>query len=337
MRHTGRHLAALLATITVASLGATAAAGPVGQIGARRAAAADAGALDTTRAELRDDITEAAQHFVAAEARARALDEQIAAIDQQIADAETAAARLRAEAIARAVELYMEGDTDLATLFDGTDPVETARRVELADRASSGARDALDRLEAVTEDLDARRAELEAVRAEQADLLDELEEERAALDAELAAVQAAYDAAVAAEARAAQAAREQAGSAGAGAGEQAPAATTPAPDAPAGEPAPAPQVREAPPPPAGVHPHHDDPFLVCTRMRESGGNYAAVSPAGYYGAYQFHPTTWNSTAAHAGRPELIGVLPSTASEYDQDDMAWHLYQWQGKAPWLGRC
>jgi hypothetical protein len=72
-------------------------------------------------------------------------------------------------------------------------------------------------------------------------------------------------------------------------------------------------------------------------MRESGGNYGAISPAGYYGAYQFAPTTWNATASHAGRLGLVGVLPSNASVYDQDEMAWTLYQWQGKGPWGGRC
>ena len=71
---------------------------------------------------------------------------------------------------------------------------------------------------------------------------------------------------------------------------------------------------------------------------ESGGNYQAENPEGpYYGAYQFLQSTWNSTANHAGRGELIGVVPSTASEYDQDDMAWALYEWQGKTPWGSRC
>ena len=91
-------------------------------------------------------------------------------------------------------------------------------------------------------------------------------------------------------------------------------------------------------PSPGVNPHHDDPFLVCTRERESGGNYGAVNPAGpYLGAYQFLQATWDSTANHAGRTSLIGVPPNTASEYDQDDIAWDLYQWQGTAPWGGNC
>jgi hypothetical protein len=78
--------------------------------------------------------------------------------------------------------------------------------------------------------------------------------------------------------------------------------------------------------------------MVCTRGHESGSNYAAVNPAGpYLGAYQFLQSTWNSGANHMGRPELIGVPPHTASEYDQDDVAWATYQWQGTGPWGSRC
>jgi hypothetical protein len=88
----------------------------------------------------------------------------------------------------------------------------------------------------------------------------------------------------------------------------------------------------------GEHPHHNDPFLVCTRRIESGGNYQAYNGSGpYLGAYQFTQSTWNGTASHAGRGELVGVDPRNASEYDQDDMAWTLYEWKGKGPWGGRC
>jgi hypothetical protein len=72
-------------------------------------------------------------------------------------------------------------------------------------------------------------------------------------------------------------------------------------------------------------------------MRESGGNYAINTGNGYYGAYQFLPSTWDSVASHAGRRDLVGVLPSSASPFDQDELAWSLYQWQGKGPWGGRC
>ena len=69
---------------------------------------------------------------------------------------------------------------------------------------------------------------------------------------------------------------------------------------------------KAAPATGGTHPRHDEPFLVCTRARESSGQYGAVNRAGYYGAYQFSPTTWNTTASHAGRLDLVGVLPSQA-------------------------
>jgi hypothetical protein len=88
----------------------------------------------------------------------------------------------------------------------------------------------------------------------------------------------------------------------------------------------------------GTSPHHNDPFLTCVRLRESGGNYSAVNPAGpYLGAYQFLQSTWNLTATHAGRSDLVGVPANTATPYDQDEMAWALYQWQGMAPWGGHC
>ena len=77
---------------------------------------------------------------------------------------------------------------------------------------------------------------------------------------------------------------------------------------------------------------------MCTRTREASGNYAAYNPAGpYMGAYQFLQSSWNSAANHAGRPDLIGVPPHTASQYDQDEVAWSLYQWQGSGPWGGMC
>ena len=31
------------------------------------------------------------------------------------------------------------------------------------------------------------------------------------------------------------------------------------------------------------------------------------------------------------------IILSLANAYDQDEMAWVLYQWQGNSPWGGRC
>lgn len=61
-------------------------------------------------------------------------------------------------------------------------------------------------------------------------------------------------------------------------------------------------------------------WLLALRTCETGGNYARNSGNGYYGAYQFLPSTWNSIASKTGRSELVGVLPSSASPADQDAM-----------------
>lgn len=93
-------------------------------------------------------------------------------------------------------------------------------------------------------------------------------------------------------------------------------------------------VAPAPPPPASG----EAAFLACVRMRESGGNYGAVSPDGLYrGAYQFHQATWNNVASMAGRPDLIGVPANLASPADQDLLAVTLYRAAGPAPWGGSC
>lgn len=92
----------------------------------------------------------------------------------------------------------------------------------------------------------------------------------------------------------------------------------------------------APPPPAPAT--GEAAFLACVRMRESGGNYGAVSPDGLYrGAYQFHAATWNNVASMAGRPDLVGVLANLASPADQDLLAVTLYRAAGPAPWGGSC
>ncbi|MGQ0826357.1 MAG: transglycosylase family protein [Actinomycetota bacterium] len=95
----------------------------------------------------------------------------------------------------------------------------------------------------------------------------------------------------------------------------------------------APDAEPAPGPDVSQH-----PFLTCTRRIESGGNYGAVNPSGRYrGAYQFARATWDNTARHAGRLDLVGIDPAAAPPPDQDFLALHLYEWQGASPWLGRC
>jgi hypothetical protein len=80
--------------------------------------------------------------------------------------------------------------------------------------------------------------------------------------------------------------------------------------------------------------------LACIRAHESdtAGGYGAVSSGGTYrGAYQFLPSTWDSTAAGAGRGDLVGVDPAAASPADQDAIASHLYSQAGAQPWGGGC
>jgi len=82
-------------------------------------------------------------------------------------------------------------------------------------------------------------------------------------------------------------------------------------------------------------------FLGCVKHRESRGDYT-VSDNGdggeeNMGAYQFSQSTWDNTARHAGRYDLVGVRPSDASPADQDAMAAELLAWQGTGPWGGSC
>jgi len=104
------------------------------------------------------------------------------------------------------------------------------------------------------------------------------------------------------------------------------------------QPRPAPTAPRGTPRPSGSGSSSD--FLACTRGHESANYpdpYAVNTGNGYYGAYQFLPSTWNSTAQAAGRSDLVGVLPSNASPADQDAMATQLHSTAGNQPWGGRC
>jgi hypothetical protein len=58
---------------------------------------------------------------------------------------------------------------------------------------------------------------------------------------------------------------------------------------------------------------------------ESGGNPRAVNPAGYYGLYQFSPSTWRSVGGSG--------LPSRASAGEQTRRAQILFRRAGSSPW----
>ncbi len=78
-----------------------------------------------------------------------------------------------------------------------------------------------------------------------------------------------------------------------------------------------------------------DQQLAELRFCESGGHqgYGTATGNGYYGAYQFLPSTWDSIASQSGRPDLVGVPPHLASPADQDAMARALYARSGAGQW----
>jgi hypothetical protein len=307
--------------------GALVAAGVVGAGPAR----AGTDPVDEARgevAELRAEIDAASGRYFEALATSERIGADIDGLERDIARADRRADRLDNVVEKRAVEAYTTGGTTMTFVVDTSSPLESRRAWYLLEQANAKDNAAIDQLAALNEQRAAQREELAGQQEAQQAALDSLQEEQRALDARLAQAVSDLDAAIASRA-AVQRAAEQAQQSQTDAGD--------AGDASARSPQPA-----GPPPDyvpkAGEHPQHMNPFLVCTRGIESGGNYRIVSSDGlYHGAYQFLKSTWNTTAAHAGRTELIGVPPETASEYDQDDMAWTLYKWQGNAPWGGRC
>jgi peptidoglycan hydrolase CwlO-like protein len=291
------------------------------------AAQTSSGSIAGTRHAV--DVT--ATQWFAAQRQASDLDLQIETLTKTLATLQPRVDRLREDANSRAVELYESNTQALGSVTGvmGDNPLDIGRRAALIGQANANGQAVIDALEASISDLNAQRKELKDARTAQARTLRDLSSRRQTLDTELASLQEQASATSAQTAVAATThGRDQ-------------TATTAEPTrSPAVALTATPAALATPTAPAdtgAVSPHHDDPFLVCTRARESSGSYTVVSSAGYYGAYQFSPTTWNVTASHAGRLELVGVLPSQASEYDQDEMAWTLYQWQGTAPWGGRC
>lgn len=328
------------------------------------------------QARAEQEVSSAEAELATAQAEAdRAADayfsqrERVAALEIEIATTEAEIERSRRERVAleavvreRAAIAYKQ--TGTATVLPegsaASDELAAGRREVLLDTLNDKDNEAVGDLVALSDDLAAARERLDADRREQRQTLDRLRADQAELDALILEAKTRYDEAVArrlalaeaqrraeeeeaaarareaaatAEAEAAAASEAEAAeaeAAGSG-GATAPASAGAPPEA---APAPAPGYQPSP----GQHPQHSHPFLVCTRRIESSGNYRALSPGGTYrGAYQFDRSTWNGTANHAGRFELVGVDPIQASEYDQDDMAWTLYQWRGSQPWNGRC
>lgn len=302
--------------------------------------APEAHAQSTSSASaLRAEADALSTRYFAALARVQSLDNDITRTEERVEALQLRAKRARAAARERALLAYTSSGTQLSMLVEGDDTLDTARRVHLIDRVNAHDDYVYDKMQLATRSLRKQQRELRATRQAQQDALDELRAQGAAIDAKLAQAEAEEQAAAAAATAPTTGPPASTGTTNTTAG-GAPATAAPSTSTttttlpPSTTPTAPPNYVGTP----GTSPHHDDPFLTCVRQRESGGNYSAVNPAGpYLGAYQFLQSTWNLTATHAGRTDLVGVPANTATPYDQDEMAWSLYQWQGMAPWGGHC
>jgi prefoldin subunit 5 len=282
---------------------------------------------DATVQALREDADRAALEYFDALAHAATLDSTIQKLEARLPALVKRRQRLRTRAEERAVTAYKRAGEQIAILIDSENALTAARRRQLLARLNERDAAVFTELTRTSDRVKKQRRRLRDARTEQERTLTELDQRGRDIDAKL---QAALDRRNGLQAEA---------DAAAAAAAAPPTTAAPAEGVPPVDPG---QIPTTPPPgyrpTPGTHPHHDDPFLACTRTRESGGNYAAANPAGpYLGAYQFLQSTWNGGANHAGRLELVGVPPNTASEYDQDDVAWAIYQWRGKAPWGDAC
>ncbi len=337
-RQPSRGSARLISFVAAALLGVGALNGTF----ARPATAADARA---NLAAVRQRIDAIANQYFAAQNQSKALTAQLEDLRRTIAATNADINATRQIAVAAAASMYRSQSSGYARAPVATTALDDARAALFAQEANSRNFEIINRYIRSLASLSNSEQSLTR-RQHEADLLTKtLRQQAGQLDNELRAAQRSYNDLLAAQARALAAAQSSTSAANTGRSGGGPSATTNSAatnittgrTTPATTPATPSTSPTPPPPPPGANGHHNDPFLSCVRQRESRGIYAAVNPGGYYGAYQFGPRTWDITASHAGRPQLIGVRPDHAAPWDQDELAWTLYQWQGKGPWGGHC
>ena len=323
-------IARLLPTVVLAAA-AFALALPAAPASAQTAADPDAAIAD-----LRAQADTLAGRYFAALGHVAEIQQKADEIEAKLPGLRAETERLRDLTRQRAVAAYKRAGRDLGAIVGAKDPLAAARRADWLDRLNQRDGVTVANLQDATAKLDAQRAALRAAREDAEQALVNAKAQGDQINALLADAEQQRQAALAA-ALAPPPSEVDTPTGGTGTTATTTSPTTTTTTAPSSKPTPP----AAPPtyvPTGGVHPAHNEPFLVCTRTRESSGNYAAYNPAGpYLGAYQFLQATWNSAANHAGRTELINVPPNTASQYDQDDLAWSLYLWQGSRPWGGLC
>ena len=284
---------------------------------------------DASIARLRAEADAQSARYFAALAGLAEVQRRIDDIEARIPTLAAQVDDLRTRTQERAVSAYKRAGQSLGSVVGAGDPLRAARRAQWLGRLNQRDDATAADLRSLSTKLAAQKSDLRSAKDAAATALDQVKQQGQAIDALLTDAQERRRIAATPPTTLAPA-----GATGV------PTSAVPSPPTTTTT-APRSTPPTAPPsytPTPGVHPHHDDPFLVCTRTREASGNYAAYNPAGpYMGAYQFLQSTWNSAANHAGRVDLIGVPPHTASPYDQDDVAWTMYSWQGTGPWGGLC
>jgi hypothetical protein len=303
-------------------------------------------------------VDAARQQTSVAASRVAADEEAMTQLGQQLAAGQQAVAAqlrvVRAQAIRSYINSGASSGVDAALFSGGSARAQAAS--EYTSLAVGNITTSMARLHTAQQDLKARQAALQASqaqdRADQARRTVALGQASAAagqLQAEQARVTGQLATAVAAQ----QAAQDRAAAAAvASAPKVAPrttAATIPAATATTSGPAapvsaaPAVTTSSSSSSSGDPYPGLSDPalngFLSCVVQAESGGNYGISSSNGtYLGAFQFSQPTWNTAAAAAGLPLLVGVPPNRASKAEQDTVAVALFALDGQQPWLGdRC
>jgi peptidoglycan hydrolase CwlO-like protein len=294
---------------------------------------------DQAVADAQAQVDDVAGAYFDALQRAQQLDSQISDLQARIDESRQRVSELKRITNDRAVAAYKRSGNSLGSVFlDSSGAADTAHRIKLLDLVNAHDDDAVRVLRRSQDDLTREHQDLEAAREEQANAVARLKDQDREVNAKLVAAQTQRQVALDQQLQAQQQAEAEAAAAAAAAAAAPPTVAPPTAAPPTTQPPPRPNspapVPASSAPTSGVSPHHNDPYLTCVRRHESSDNYQAYNPGGpAYGAYQFLQSTWNLAANHAGRGDLVGLDPRRASQYDQDEMAWTTYQWQGKRPW----
>ena len=138
--------------------------------------------------EAQEETDAATAAFAEAETRRYELEGEIARVEARTAETEAELAELRERLRAAAVDEYVRAGIGPPSIFD-EDLNRQARANALAEIVTASDTDALDAYRAVAEDLERDQQELDALLAEQRELVEQLESARDVMNAELGRLQ----------------------------------------------------------------------------------------------------------------------------------------------------